>query len=71
MAALEAGSKAGGDARCGRKTAQSAYLGVAKPSDHRSHPTLRIVVTTEREQPDNPIVEVRRRFVSQQRRPVR
>lgn len=66
MLALEAGSRAGGDARCGRKTAQSAYLGVAKPHDKWNRPSLRIVVTTEMEQLDNPVVTVRRRYESQQ-----
>ena len=33
LAALEAGSKAGGDSRCGAQTASSATLIVAKPGD--------------------------------------
>ena len=33
LAALEAGSKAGGDSRCGKQTASSATLIVAKPGD--------------------------------------
>ncbi|MEG3180754.1 DUF1028 domain-containing protein [Sphingomonas sp. LT1P40] len=62
LLALEAGSRAGGDARCGVKTAQSAYLGVAKPDDAPDRLSLRIVVSTAREDSTNPVSEVRRRF---------
>ncbi|HEX6742458.1 MAG TPA: DUF1028 domain-containing protein [Sphingomicrobium sp.] len=67
MVALEAGSRAGGDARCGAKTAQSAYLGVARRSDAWNRPSLRIVVSTERERPDNPVAAVRREYEAQLR----
>lgn len=62
LRALEAGSRAGGDARCGAKTAQSAYLGVARPGDPPAMPSLRVVVATEREDGRNPVALVRRRF---------
>lgn len=66
LLALEAGSRAGGDARCGAKTAQSAYLGVAAPSDPANKPGLRIVVATDRDDPGNPIREIRRRYEAAQ-----
>ena len=33
MAALEAGSKSGGDIRCGKQTARSAFINVAGEKD--------------------------------------
>lgn len=62
LLALEAGSRAGGDARCGAKTAQSAYLGVANPDDASDRLSLRIVVTTDRDDPRNPVTLVRARY---------
>lgn len=63
LAALEAGSEAGGDRRCGpEKTAQSAYLGVAVPSDTSRDLSLKIIVSTDRDSDDNPVDEVRRRY---------
>ena len=67
MRALEAGSRAGGDRRCPGRTAQSAYLGVARPGDSPSHPSLRIIVGLDDDDPRNPIAEVRRRFGQQRR----
>ncbi len=49
MAALEAGSKAGGDRRCGKQKATSAFLEVAAPNDQPSHPFLHLVVTDQRD----------------------
>lgn len=62
MAALEAGSSAGGDRRCPGRTAQSAYLGVAQRSDPAAMPSLRIVVGFGDEDRRNPVAEVRRRL---------
>lgn len=62
LLALEAGSRAGGDARCGAKTAQSAYLGVARPSDMARRPSLRLVATTAREDGRNPVHMIRHEF---------
>lgn len=62
MAALEAGARAGGDNRCGAKTAQSAYLGVAQRDDAPGRPSLRLVVTTEEDDARNPVAELRRAF---------
>lgn len=62
MRALEAGSRAGGDRRCPGRTAQSAFLGVAKPGDSPAHPSLRIIVGLDDDDARNPVAEVRRRF---------
>lgn len=63
LRALEAGAEAGGDRRCGpTKTAQSAYLGVAIPSDTSRDLSLKIIVSTDRDSDENPVVEVRRRY---------
>jgi uncharacterized Ntn-hydrolase superfamily protein len=43
--ALEAGSKAGGDRRCGEQRAQSAFVKVAKPEDSPETLYLNLVVT--------------------------
>lgn len=59
MRALEAGSKAGGDRRCGAKTAQSAYLGVARRSDSPGNISVRIIVTGNDDDRRNPVAEVR------------
>lgn len=45
MSALLAGSKAGGDKRCGEQRAQSAFLVVAKPADDEKNPYMKLVVT--------------------------
>ncbi len=44
MIALEAGSRAGGDKRCGDQKATSAFITVAKPTDNARHPYLNLVV---------------------------
>ena len=50
MAALVAGSEAGGDRRCVRElTALSAFIMVARPDDDPSAPHLQLVVTREGE----------------------
>lgn len=64
MAALNAGSIAGGDARCGAKTAQSAYLGVAQKNDPADRPSLRIIVTTDRTDSSNPVQMVAARLAA-------
>ena len=45
MSALIAGSKAGGDKRCGEQKAQSAFLVVAKPEDDEKNPSIKLIVT--------------------------
>lgn len=44
MRALEAGSQAGGDKRCGTQKASSAFITVTKPNDHPNSPFLNLVV---------------------------
>ncbi len=44
MIALEAGSKAGGDKRCGAQRATSAFITVAKPDDSPDEPYLNLKV---------------------------
>jgi uncharacterized Ntn-hydrolase superfamily protein len=44
MLALEAGSKSGGDKRCGELKAWSAFVTVAKPNDDAMKPWLNLVV---------------------------
>jgi len=44
LGALEAGSRQGGDRRCGEQTAISAYLIVAKPEDSADNPSLKITI---------------------------
>jgi uncharacterized Ntn-hydrolase superfamily protein len=62
LAALEAGSSAGGDARCGKQTALSAFLAVADPDDARGQPRVRIVVPGQRPGGRNPVEIVRERY---------
>jgi uncharacterized Ntn-hydrolase superfamily protein len=62
LAALEAGAKAGGDRRCGAKTAQSAYLGVAKPGDRPTNLSVRLIITTDPDDTSNPVALLRRRY---------
>jgi uncharacterized Ntn-hydrolase superfamily protein len=44
LAALEAGSRAGGDARCGEKRSLSAFVAVSRPADERAAPYLSLKV---------------------------
>jgi uncharacterized Ntn-hydrolase superfamily protein len=44
MAALEAGAAAGGDRRCGKQSARSAFIIVAKPTDDKSSPFLNLKI---------------------------
>jgi len=62
LAALEAGAASGGDRRCGRQTARSAYLVVARPGDSASSPTVRIVVPGQSEGGPNPVHLLRQRY---------
>ena len=45
MSALVAGSKAGGDKRCGEQKAQSVFIVMAKPEDDEKNPYMKLVVT--------------------------
>lgn len=61
LAALEAGAEAGGDKRCGKQTAMSSYLAVAKPGDDPVHPST-LVIVREDEGGANPVRVLRERF---------
>lgn len=62
MAALEAGSEAGGDSRCGRQTALSSYLVVAGPEDTAERPSLCLVVPGQKRGDRNPVHVLRSRY---------
>jgi uncharacterized Ntn-hydrolase superfamily protein len=63
MQALEAGSRAGGDKRCGTiQTASSAFIEVAKPNDDPQKPTIKIVVRGIQKGGENAVDMLRREF---------
>ena len=68
LLALEAGAARGGDRRCGRQTAHSAYLVVARPADAPRRPTVRHVVPGQDEGGPNPVHLLRAAFDAQRRR---
>ncbi len=65
LLALEAGSEAGGDTRCGEQDALSSYLAVARPEDPRSEPHVRLIVPGQRPGGPNPVQLLRQLFESQ------
>jgi uncharacterized Ntn-hydrolase superfamily protein len=62
MLALEAGSKGGGDKRCGKQKSQSAFMVVAKPEDDEKNPFLRLVVRDERKGGENAVAALRKEY---------
>lgn len=66
LAALEAGSKAGGDRRCGKQSALSAYLMVAKSGDAGEKPYLKLIVPGQKPGGPNPVRMLRKQFERQQ-----
>lgn len=62
LRALEAGSAAGGDRRCGRQTAHSAFLGVARPGDEPRRPYIRLIIPDQEESGINPVQLLRREY---------
>jgi uncharacterized Ntn-hydrolase superfamily protein len=66
LLALEAGSAKGGDSRCGAKTAQSAYLMVARP-DNAMGMASSIFRVTDLNDGRNPITLVRQEYDSRKR----
>lgn len=62
MIALEAGSQAGGDKRCGEQRAQSAFLKVAKPDDKAESPYLNLVVTGQSKGGKNAVMVLRETY---------
>ena len=55
MSALIAGSKAGGDKRCGEQKAQSAFIVVAKPTDDEKNLYMNLSVTAQQKGGDNAV----------------
>jgi uncharacterized Ntn-hydrolase superfamily protein len=62
MKALEAGSAAGGDKRCGGQKAQSSFIKVARPGDNADNPYLNLVVSGIRKGGDNAVSVLREDF---------
>lgn len=62
LVALEAGSAKGGDRRCGKQTATSAYLVVARPGDSPNTPSLRIVAPLQYVGGKNAVEELRQEY---------
>jgi len=62
MAALEAGAARGGDSRCGKQKARSAFIIVARPTDDMQTPYLRINIPGQEEGGANPIKLLRRKY---------
>ena len=68
MLALEAGSKHGGDKRCGDRKALSAFITVYKPTDNKEKPFLNLVVLGNNEDL-NAVTELRKKFDSWKKEP--
>ncbi|HYH79181.1 MAG TPA: type II toxin-antitoxin system prevent-host-death family antitoxin [Longimicrobium sp.] len=62
LRALEAGSAAGGDRRCGRQAAHSAFLGVARPGDEPRNPYVRLIIPDQSATGANPVHLLRRAY---------
>ncbi|MFS8617007.1 MAG: DUF1028 domain-containing protein [Solitalea sp.] len=62
MDALEAGSEAGGDKRCGEQRATSAFLTVARPDDHPERFFLDLQITGEKIGGSNAVSLLRTKF---------
>ena len=73
MAALEAGSAAGGDRRCGEQTALSAFLMVAQPTDDPNSAGFGIVIPSQEAGGANPVTLLREQYEQSkaERQPVR
>jgi uncharacterized Ntn-hydrolase superfamily protein len=62
VAALAAGSAAGGDRRCGTATASSAFVTVVRATDHESRPSLNLVVRRADANGRNAVTVLQERF---------
>lgn len=62
MQALEAGSEAGGDKRCGEQRAQSAFIKVAKPEDNAETPYLNLFITGRPKGGENAVAVLRKEY---------
>jgi uncharacterized Ntn-hydrolase superfamily protein len=67
LTALEAGSAAGGDQRCGKQRALSAYIVVARRGDTARAPYLNLIVPGQRRGGANPVRLLRDQFVQLRR----
>lgn len=62
LEALEAGSAAGGDKRCGPQKALSSYLVVARPGDNALAPSVKLIVPGQRPGGANPVQLLRAQY---------
>lgn len=62
MRALEIGSEAGGDKRCGEQRAQSAFIKVARPRDNAENPYLNLVIASQPKGGNNAVAVLRREY---------
>jgi uncharacterized Ntn-hydrolase superfamily protein len=60
--AMTAGSKVGGDKRCGEQRAQSAFMKVAKPEDSPENPYLHLVIKDRPKGKTNAVVFLRKEY---------
>jgi uncharacterized Ntn-hydrolase superfamily protein len=60
MMALEAGSKLGGDKRCGEQTASTAFITVNKPNQKK--PYLNLIIFGQKKGGQNAVVLLRKRY---------
>lgn len=67
MIAMEAGAAAGGDKRCGERTASSAFMTVTNATDNKDHPSVNLVVSGLGNR-QNAITELRKRYDNWKRR---
>ncbi len=62
LAALEAGSTEGGDRRCGKQTAISAYLVVSRTKDEPEIPAIRVVAPIQYKGGENAVKVLRQEY---------
>jgi uncharacterized Ntn-hydrolase superfamily protein len=62
MLALEAGGEAGGDNRCGKQKATSAFITIAKPTDDANKPSTNIIISDLPAGGPNAVAELRKRY---------
>jgi len=62
LRALEAGAAQGGDRRCGKQTAITAYLVVARPDDDADAPALRLATPLQYRGGDNAVTVLREMY---------
>ncbi|WP_300601212.1 DUF1028 domain-containing protein [Niabella sp.] len=62
MAALEAGSLSGGDRRCGKQRASSAFITISKATDDIKKPSLNLIVSNLPIGGPNAVAELRKKY---------